>query len=409
MTTTFPALTEARGKLDDRRKKLKEIFDQAGPELDMAKVTVVDGDTKAKVDAIRALNTEIDEIAAEVEGYEGVLKAAERARETPEAKGSEPGDGARPALRSGQAKSLGELFTESAAYKNRQGGNGPEAHLDIELKALFETGAGWAPETTRTGRVVDAAVRPIQIIDLVPGTTTAQAAVVYMEETVFVNNAAEIPEGGPYPESQLELAEKDSPVRKIGTSLAITDEQLEDVTQAAGYVNNRLPFMVRQRLDYQLLNGNGTAPNLRGVNNTAGVLTQAKGADPVPDAIYKGIVRVQVEGRAAANAVVMHPFDWMDIRLLRTTDGIYIWGNPSEVGLERIWGLPVARSDAQPENTALVLDTQFTELATRRGIDVQVTNSHADDFLRGKQRVRADVRVAFVIYRPSAICKITGI
>ncbi|WP_062207969.1 phage major capsid protein [Streptomyces sp. NBRC 109706] len=413
--TTFPALDEARGKLDDRRKKLKAIFDEAGPEMDMAKVKSVDGDTAAKVGAIRTLNEEIDAIAIEVEGYEGVLKAARAAQSTddPEGKGRETGDGARPAAsgRKEARRGLGELFTDSVAYKGRTGsGNGPVAHLDIELKELFETGAGWAPETTRTGRVVEYATRPIQVIDLIPSGATGQSAVVYMEETTYDNAAAETAEGGTYPEAELALSERSSPVRKIAVWLPVTDEQLEDEPQARGYVERRLPFMVRQRLDSQILVGNGTAPNLRGFLNIVGIQTQAKATDPIPDAVYKAMTKVRVTGRATPGAVVMHPNNWQSVRLLRTSDGVYIWGSPSEPGPERIWGLPVAQADGITENTALVGDfAGYSELTTRRGIDVQVSNSHGTFFVEGKQAVRADMRAALVVYRPTAFCTVTGL
>ncbi|GAB3117850.1 hypothetical protein GCM10027160_29030 [Streptomyces calidiresistens] len=411
----FPALKEARGKLEQRRKTLRAFLDEAGPEYDMSKVKSVSGDTHAKVEHLRSLNAEIDEAAVEVEQLEVVAKAAGAAKAAEDEAGRrgrgggiEPGaDGDRPTKDSGN---LGEMFVKSKAYtERRRGAEGPSTPLDMEVKALFETGAGWAPETTRTGRLVEAATRPIQVIDFIPGTTTAQAAVVYMEETVFQNNAEEVAEGEAYPEAQLELTERDSPVRKIGTWLPITDEQLEDETQAAGYVNNRLPFMIRQRLDYQILNGDGDAPNLRGVNNVTGILTQSKGADPTPDAIYKGMTLVRVEGQAIPNLVVLSPYDWQNIRLLRTADGVYIWGNPSEAGPERIWGLPVTQAQAQPAGAGLVLDTSFLELAVRRGVDVQITNSHADFFVRGRQAVRADIRAAFVVYRPAAIARISGL
>jgi HK97 family phage major capsid protein len=412
VTITFPALTEAEGKLDLARKALKSVFDEAGPTLDMALVKSVDGDAKAKVEWIRTKNAEIDDHAKTVEGLLAVQKAAEGVKaddaRREERKGAERGDGS-DGKRSVEAKSFGELFTGSQAYKGRQGSTGPEAHLDIEVKALMTTGAGWAPEVTRTGRVVEFATRPIQIIDLIPSNTTSQSAIKYMEETTFVNNAAETAEGSQYAEAQLQLTERISPVQKIAVWLPVTDEQLEDEAQARGYINNRLPFMLRQRLDSQILNGNGASPNLRGILNTTGLQTQAKGSDPVPDAVYKAMTKVRVGGRAMPNAVVMHPTDWQGVRLLRTADGIYIWGSPSEAGPDRIWGLPVAQSDAIVLGTGLTGDTSFAELDTRRGVDVQVSNSHADFFINGKQAVRADVRVAVVFYRPAAFCTFTGL
>jgi len=408
-------IRELQGQLEERRQKLHEIFEQAGDEIDLAKVTTIEGDTQAKVEKIRALNTEIDDIAAELEPLEKERSDLERAKRRAEELGeTEPHPGhPEPGRKGGRepaVKSIGELFTESEAYKVK----GREAVLDIELKALFETGggggAGWTPETTRTGRVVDFATRPIQVTDIVPAGSTSQQSVVYMEETTFTNAAAETAEAGTYPEAALALTERSSAVRKVAVWLPVTDEQLEDEPQARGYVNRRLPFMLRQRLDSQILVGNGTAPNLRGFLNVSGIQTQAKGTDPSPDAVYKAMTKVRVTGRAMPGAVIFHDNDWQDIRLLRTADGVYIWGSPSDAGPARIWGLPVVLSDAITEGTALVGDyANFTELANRRGIEVKVTDSHSTFFIEGKQAVRADMRAALVVYRPAALCTVTGL
>ena len=159
-----------------------------------------------------------------------------------------------------------------------------------------------------------------------------------------------------------------------------------------------------------LVLGNGTPPNLEGFLNVTGIQTYALSAEPVPDAVHKGITLVNVTARAAADGILMHSNDWQDVRLLRTADGIYIFGSPSEVVAPRLWGLPVAVNSVITENTALVGDFgNFTELSYKRGIDVQISNSHSTYFVEGKQAIRADLRVALVVYRPAALCTVTGI
>ncbi|WP_183092911.1 phage major capsid protein [Nocardioides stalactiti] len=407
MTATipeFPALKEARGKLEAKQDELGSIFKEAGPDLDFSKVKSVSGaaDSKAVADYVLELNGACTDLAKEVENLVAIHKAAEANAGRAE-KGVEQGS---TDLGGGTVKSFGQLFTESEARKMK----GRESELDIDLKTLMTTDAGWDPEVTRTGKVVDKAVRPIQVLDLIPTTPTSQAAVKYMEETTFTNNAAERAEGGAYGEAALVLTERTAIVESIGVWLPVTDEQLEDEARAQAYVNNRLPFMVRQRLDGQVLVGDGSTPNLRGVLNASGLQTQAKGADPVPDAVYKAMTKVRVTGRALPGAYITHPNDWQDVRLLRTADGIYIWGSPSEAGPERIWGLQVVQSDALTENTGVVGDfANFSELAIRRGVEVKVTDAHSDFFVNGKQAIRANIRAAMVWYRGAAFCTVTGI
>jgi HK97 family phage major capsid protein len=230
-----------------------------------------------------------------------------------------------------------------------------------------------------------------------------------MEETTFTNNASGTAEGGSYGEAALALTEQTSTVKKVAVFLPVTDEQLADVSQARSYINNRLRFMLRQELDNQIINGTGTN-DLTGILQTTGIQSQAKGTDPVADAIHKAITKVRLTGRAMPNAVVMHPNDWQGLRLTRTSDGIYIWGNPSEATTPRIWGLPISVADVISEGTALVGDfSNFVELVNRRGVEVRVSDSHSDYFIKGKQAIRADLRVAMPVYRPAAFAEVTGI
>lgn len=428
MTTTeapdriveFPALKDAKGKLDAKRDNLAGILREAGPDYDMAKVKSLQGDTQAKVEAIRALNTEIDDCKSKVDELLVVARAAAVAAEGKDDGGTEPGgeQGAPPAPTGKQRKGFGQQIIECAAIKNYMpgSGSGPMAHLDIDLKTVMSTGAGWDPEDLRTGRVVDFATRPApHVVTYIPQTTTSMSTVLYMEETTFTNNAAETAESvegtpGSYPEAALVYTEKNSEVRKIAVFLPVTDEQFEDEPRARTTVENRLPFMLQQRLDSQALVGSGTSPNLRGTENVVGINTQALGVDPIPDAIYKGMRMIRDTGFAEPSVVFIRPAKWEGVRLLKTADGMYIWGHPSMPGPETIWGVPVVQTTAVTATKAVIGDyANFSELAVRRGIDVQISNSHGTYFKEGVLALRADMRAALIHYRPSAFSVVTGL
>lgn len=406
-------LVEARQRLGEKQKLIETVLTEAGQDYDFTKVKAFGEDLSVqdKVEKFRALNRELTELTSECKKleFDEIAEATRRVREEMDRPVTPP---AHPAGDPASEKSIGQRIAESEEYaaflKDRQGGFSM-AFDDIELKTLMTTAAGWAPESTRIPRLVDAVSRPIQILDLIPMGQTGQSSVVYMEETTRTHSAAEKAEGAAYAESAFALTERSSPVRKITDSLPVTDEQLEDVAQVRSYIDGRLAFGVRQRLDLQVYNGDGIAPNLEGILQTNGIQTQAKSTDPTFDAIHKAMTKVRVTGRAFPNAIVLHPNDWEEIRLTRTADGIYILGNPAQAGPMTLFGLPVALCDAASAGTGLVGDFQnFCSMYERRGLNIQVGYS-GTQFVEGEQTIRADTRVAFVVFRPAAFCTVTGI
>lgn len=403
--------------LDERRELLAKVFEEAGESIDFSKVTVIEAkDGHSLAGQISAMN---DELTAVGEHYETLRKVhdAKSNLERLQGKSWAPPTGDKPRKQRDQ-KSIGELFIAAGGVDIGKAKASGRVDIDLEfeamgkmlgLKTIMSTSAGWAPETTRIGRVVLDEQRPVEVIDNIPVYQTGQSAVVFMEETTFTNAAAERAEGGAYAEAALALTERSETVRSIGVSLPITDEQIADEPMIRDYIDGRLLFMTRQRLDSQVLVGDGNAPNLRGTLNVSGINTQAKGADSVPDAVYKGIVAAQVTGRAQPDLAIFHPNDWQDVRLLKTADGIYIWGSPADAGPQRIWGLPVISTTAVTQNTAIVGDyARHAGLFMRQGVEVQVGYVN-DDFTDGRVTFRAGLRAAMVHFRPSAFTQVTGI
>lgn len=412
-------LKEADDKVAAKAQSLHLIFEKAGDDVDFSKPDVLKAagvaDSKAVVEHVRALNDEINDLAKkrdEIANLKRIQDDNEKRRGTPANPVPQPAGNEDPTKH--RRMSIGELVMKSRALaefrKTKTSVMSEEEGYGLaELKATFLTSAGWAPESTRTGLVIDKATRPLQVLDIIPTGVTGQAAVKYMEETTLTHASAERAENADYAESAFALTERSETVRSIGASVPVTDEQLEDVEGSQSYLEQRLVFGNRQRLDGQVIIGDGNAPNLTGIKNKAGIQTQARGADPNLDAIYKAMVLVRVTGRAFPNAVVIHPTNWQTIRLAKTADGIYLWGSPSESGPERVWGIQVVQSDADAVNTAYVGDfANFCQLYERKGMEVAIGYVN-DDFKKGRRTIRAGLRVAFAIYRAAAFCSVTGL
>lgn len=417
MATPSAALVDLREKSAQKTRELKDVFElaQDGKVFDFSRKTVLEklGATDAThaTQLVKERNKELDDIGAELHTAE--MKFIQECMDEREEQRNIPIRGAQhpqPAERT-HPKTLGELYSETKEYKEsvRQKIDIPVT-LDFDVKTLFQTTAGFPPESLRTGRIVEAVTRPVQVLDLIPSFDLGDAVEKYMEETTRTHAAAEKDEGVAYTESTFVFTEKTSTARKITDSLPVTDEQLEDETQVRRLIDQRLRFGLMQRLDLQVLVGDGIAPNLLGINNTAGVQTQAKGTDSALVAFLKGLTLIRFTGRANPNGAVAHPNDWQDIILTQDAEGRFLFGNPFQgPGPQSLFGIPIAQSDAQTENTVLIGDFgNFCAIGNRRGVSVQ-TGYVGTQFTEGKITLRADVRVSFTTYRPAAFCQVTGV
>ena len=78
---------------------------------------------------------------------------------------------------------------------------------------------------------------------------------------------------------------------------------------------------------------------------------------------------------------------------------------------DSIWGLKVVPTTAIAENTVLVGKFGGGEAAhvvMRQGMDIAVSDSHSDFFIKNQLAIRATMRVGFPVYRQAAFHKITN-
>jgi len=261
--------------------------------------------------------------------------------------------------------------------------------------------------------------RALVVTDLLPHIQTGSDTVEYITETVWTNNAAPVAEAtattgtsGTKPESVLNFATNTALVRTIAHWVPATNRMLADAPQVRGYINTRLLGGLDQKGEDQIINGDGTGENLLGILSTSGIQTTAAGAD-VLGAIWTARTLIRTNALAMPNAVLVNPTNFSAIRLARentasATLGNYLMGPPSTVGEVTVWGLRVVESLYVPAGTIVVGD--FNSASTvydREQGNVRV--GYIDQqFVRNMQTILAELRIAFVTYRPAAYCRVTG-
>jgi HK97 family phage major capsid protein len=287
-----------------------------------------------------------------------------------------------------------------------------------ETTAGGTTGGGLAQPQVTPG-ILPILFQPLTVEDLIPGGQTGAALVRYLKETVATNAAAAVAEGAAKPASTLNFAAVDEPVRKVATTIKVTDEMMQDVPAIRSYIDNRLTLFVQLATEAQILSGAGTGANLTGILNRAGLTAaQAIGTDTAPDAIYKDITKIRVASFLEPDGIVIHPNNWQTIRLAKDANNQYYGGGPFTAAYgagggmapDMLWGKRVVVTTAMTAGTALVgAFGTAAQIFNNGGLTVEATNSNEDDFLNNLIALRAERRLALAIYRPSAFSTVTGL
>ncbi|MEW1820462.1 phage major capsid protein [Arthrobacter sp. NPDC080031] len=218
--------------------------------------------------------------------------------------------------------------------------------------------------------------------------------------------------GGSYTEAVMNTTTLIATAQKVGIFSSVTDELTKDFGDFISYLQSELVRLIIDTENYQLLNGNGTAPNLKGLLQTPGLLTRAKGSEASIDTIELAVADLRNgPSYCEPDVIVLHPNDWSLIRRTKATGtGNYLLGNPGDSPVSDIWGIQVVTTTQIPQGTGLLMNTELIGVAyVREGVTISMSNSNNADFTSGKVAVRADERLALAVARPSAGLIITGI
>lgn len=333
------------------------------------------------------------------------------------------------APRGTEGKSLGELFTDSEAYKRAAASEfkeRPYIRAEIEGKSIFSLSAGThthqALGSVQDLGITEAQRRKWHIRDLFPSAKTKSAVLLGIRETGWVNNAAQVPERraadgvsaptgldtdvfGKAPRSKLKLEPVAFPIAEIAHLLDGHKNILSDEPRLRNFINSRLVEGVKFAEDYDLLHSQGgDGTSIVGLFNTPGVQQYTgKNTDKFSIQMRRAMTR-SLLAEYEPTGVVLSPSMWEEVEVETDDNGAFRVALQVAVGAQKkVWRINVVETTAMPDEKYLLGSFGMgAQLYDRENVSVTVSSENADNFERGVLTFRADERVALEVSRPES-------
>lgn len=316
--------------------------------------------------------------------------------------------------RTEEVKSIGRQVTESEEFKSYLEGSREKFRFEFKNTIIGEGGSPQNPVDTIVPRddkpgIIAGAFRSLRLLEVIPQGTTTSNTVHYTRELAWTNNAAETPEGTQKPESSLTFEPVDCPVRTIAHFIKVSKQVLDDAPQLESYIDRRMRYGVQYRLENQIINGPG-GQNLSGMlqsgNSTLLAAESGNNGFDVANRMKYAIIN----GEYMADYFLINPLDWGAMERLKVsaTDERYV-GQAGPVSylanglIPMLWGVPVIASNTVPQGTLIGFSAEAMTYWSRQGTTVEIFDQNQDDVEKNLLTIRAELRGAFCVHRPSAV------
>lgn len=244
---------------------------------------------------------------------------------------------------------------------------------------------------------------PLTLLDVLPVVPVDSSTYEYVQLDGYLSGAAyQKQEGDTKAEGKLPTKLSRAEIATIATWIPAALQVLNDNSQLEEQIGLLMSVGVRQKLEQELLAGEGDAGEILGfIKQAPSFLVPGR---PV-DRVGLAVTDLRANGWNPT-AIVMHPRDWFAIESERADspgDGQYVIGTPRDPAPPRLWGVPVVVSIGMPERAALVLDTATTALLDRQEVTVEASRMDGDNFRRNLVTILAELRAGLAVYAPTSM------
>lgn len=294
------------------------------------------------------------------------------------------------------------MHTRSGNKKDAVVFEGLNARNVITLGSMGTNAVFAQNDLNRTARAM-----PLSVIDLINWGTTQEAVAYFLRESTYEIMADIAPENTDKPESDFEFGVISLNVGVIAHWIRASKQVLADMPALANYLETRMAYGVRFKLEYYVVNGHTPAQGQQKI--FSGLLEPLNHQSVTVDATDTAIdVLNKAKYEAAASyvlpdSILLNPKDWGAIERIKGTDGHYIFGAPGAAVQPVLWGLPVVFAASMPEGKYWVgnLALGFDGLI-REDVNITVSTEDGNNITKNLVTILAEMRAAGAVVLPEA-------
>jgi len=379
------------------KKELMEQLEALKTELKTAADVAVKKEIEAKMAELKTQLEAITEVKNDIKVIRDAADKNQKALdELIVAKNQKPVNPEGTSFNSLLAEGIKENFDKITTLKKGQSVSfDMKAVADMTFAVNFST-ADSSVAQVRPG-IIELPKRKLHIRQLLQGGTMGTSTFDYVKEVTGEEAPETVAEGSAKNQFHLSLQEVSSPSQYIAGYIRLSRKMLDDVQGMTTFLQSRLLELLLREEDDQLINGDGTSPNISGITDT-GNYTAASTAETAEALMLIDAIS-QLEGYdREANGILLHPTDYWTLAKLSNLNQSSVVVT-SENGVLRIGGVPVFRSTACAVDQYIVGDWAMgANFLVREAPRVEFSYEDATNFTTNKVTVRVEERVAFPIY-----------
>lgn len=306
---------------------------------------------------------------------------------------------------------LGEMFVKSDAFKNRSSSGTGEIEIKADGDPILASSNRFTPATRRPG-IVPLGQERTTISDLIPDLPVTTDAIEWIGEKAFTNGAAPTAEGSALGYSTITFEKKSETTKLIGHYIPVSDTLIADEPALASFINTRLYTGLQKVVEKQLLTGDGSGENLSGLLKSGNYTSYAPAAladiggttANLFDLLRYAKGEVNKWEDMSADYFVFNPADLTMLQGLKDANGNYLLGGPGTLAGDMIWGVRCVTNANITKGNFLVFDSENTcQSYTRQGYVMEITNSHADTFIKNVKTMKITTRKLMTVYAPRGV------